>query len=145
MDDELLKRSDERSEVLTLVWEKLEFNFSSGGSEETDPNALFFAYTDLMEGDWSGLTLTEQDMNERNLGRVDVSFTNFSGSDLSNVNLSESIFFNTDLSGADLTGANLENAIIVNIQGGSIENADLTDANQYRNVLHGCTRILSRY
>ena len=129
LDDELLKKSDERSEVLTLVWEKLEFNFSSGGSEETDPNALFFAYTDLMEGDWSGLTLTEQDMNERNLGRVDVSFTNFSGSDLSNVNLSESIFFNTDLSGADLTGANLENAIIVNFQGGSIENADLTDAN----------------
>ena len=129
LDDELLKRSDEKSEVLSLVWEKLEFNFSAGGSEETDPNALFFAYTDLMEGDWSGLTLTEQDMNERNLGRVDVSFTNFSGSDLSNVNLSESIFFNTDLSGADLTGANLENAIIVNFQGGSIENADLTDAN----------------
>ena len=129
LDDELLKRSDEKSEVLSLVWEKLEFNFSAGGSEETDPNALFFAYTDLMEGDWSGLTLTEQDMNERNLGRVDISFTNFSGSDLSNVNLSESIFFNTDLSGADLTGANLENAIIVNFQGGSIENADLTDAN----------------
>ena len=129
LDDELLKRSDEKSDVLSLVWEKLEFNFSAGGSEETDPNALFFAYTDLMEGDWSGLTLTEQDMNERNLGRVDVSFTNFSGSDLSNVNLSESIFFNTDLSGADLTGANLENAIIVNFQGGSIENADLTDAN----------------
>ena len=129
LDDELLKRSDEKSEVLSLVWEKLEFNFSAGGSEETDPNALFFAYTDLMEGDWSGLTLTEQDMNERNLGRVDVSYTNFSGSDLSNVNLSESIFFNTDLSGADLTGANLENAIIVNFQGGSIENADLTDAN----------------
>ena len=129
LDDELLKRSDEKSEVLTLVWEKLEFNFSAGGSEETDPNALFFAYTGLMEGDWSGLTLTEQDMNERNLGRVDVSYTNFSGSDLSNVNLSESIFFNTDLSGADLTGANLENAIIVNFQGGSIENADLTDAN----------------
>ena len=129
LDDELLKRSDEKSEVLSLVWEKLEFNFSAGGSEETDPNALFFAYTDLMEGDWSGLTLTEQDMNERNLGRVDISITNFSGSDLSNVNLSESIFFNTDLSGADLTGANLENAIIVNFQGGSIENADLTDAN----------------
>ena len=129
LDDELLKRSDEKSDVLSLVWEKLEFNFSAGGSEETDPNALFFAYSDLMEGDWSGLTLTEQDMNERNLGRVDVSYTNFSGSDLTNVNLSESIFFNTDLSGADLTGANLENAIIVNFQGGSIENADLTDAN----------------
>ena len=129
LDDELLRRSDEKSEVVSLVWEKLEFNFSSGGSEESDPNALFFAYTDLMEGDWSGLTLTEQDMNERNLGRVDVSYTNFSGSDLTNVNLSESIFFNTDLSGADLTGANLENAIIVNFQGGSIENADLTDAN----------------
>ena len=129
LDDELLKRSDEKSDVLSLVWEKLEFNFSAGGSVETDPIGLFFSYTDLMVGDWSGLTLTEQDMNERNLGRVDVSYTNFSGSDLSNVNLSESIFFNTDLSGADLTGANLENAIIVNFQGGSIENADLTDAN----------------
>tara|TARA_B100001778_G_scaffold174153_1_gene143265 strand:- start:2382 stop:3488 length:1107 start_codon:yes stop_codon:yes gene_type:complete len=68
-------------------------------------------------------------MNERDLGRVDLSETNLSGADMSNVNLSESILFDTDLSNADLTGANLENTIIVNFAGGSIEGADLSDAN----------------
>ena len=68
LDDELLKRSDDKSEVVTLVWEKIEFNFTTGGSGEDDPNALFFAYTELMEGDWSGLNLVGQNMNERNLG-----------------------------------------------------------------------------
>ena len=33
------------------------------------------------------------------------------------------------LSNADLTGANLQNAIFVNFMGGSLEDADLTDAN----------------
>lgn len=129
LDDELLDESDEKSETVTLVWEKIEFNFTTGGTGEEDPNALFFAYTELMEGDWSGLNLVGQDMNERNLGRVDLSLTNLSGADMSNVNLSESILFDTDLSNADLTGANLENTVIVNFAGGSIEGADLTDAN----------------
>jgi len=129
LDDKLLERSDDKSEIVTLIWEKLEFINNSGDAQETDPNALFFAYTSLMEGDWSGLDLIEQDMKERDLGRVDLSFTNFSGSDLSNVNLSESILFDTDMSGADLTGANLENTIIVNFQSGSVDNADFTDAN----------------
>ncbi len=129
LDDELLKRGDSKSEVITLVWEKIEFNFTTGGSGEDDPNALFFAYTELMEGDWSGLNLANQNMNERNLGRVDLSETNLSGADMSRVNLSESILFDTDLSNADLTGANLENAIIVNFAGGSIAGADLSDAN----------------
>ena len=129
LDDELLKESDSKSETISLVWEKLEFNFSTGGSEEVDPFALFIAYTELMDGDWSGLNIVGQDMNERDLGRVDLSLTNLSGADMSNVNLSESILFDTDLSGADLTGANLENTVIVNFEEGSIENADLTDAN----------------
>ena len=55
LDDELLAQSDEKSEIVTLVWEKIEFNFTTGGTGEEDPNALFFAYTELMEGDWSGL------------------------------------------------------------------------------------------
>ncbi|MBG45651.1 MAG: hypothetical protein CMB76_03935 [Euryarchaeota archaeon] len=129
LDDQLLKRTDAKSEVVTLVWEKIEFNFTTGGTGEDDPNALFFAYTELMEGDWSGLSLVNQNMNERDLGRVDLSETNLSGADMSNVNLSESILFDTDLSNADLTGANLENTIIVNFAGGSIEGADLSDAN----------------
>ena len=141
LDDELLKRSDEKSEVLTLVWEDIQFINSSGDPQDTDPNALFFAYTGLMEGDWSDLDLVGQNMKERDLGRVDLSFTNLSGADLSNVNLSESIMFDTDMSGADLTGANLENAIIVNFQSGTIENADLTDANL--NGLYGVVDLSS--
>jgi len=141
LDDELLKRSDEKSEVLTLVWEKLDFINSSGDSQDADPNALFFAYTSLMEGDWSELDLVGQNMKERDLGRVDLSLTNLSGADMSNVNLSESIMFDTDMSGADLTGANLENAIIVNFQSGTIENADLTDANL--NGLYGVVDLSS--
>ena len=131
LDDELLERSDEKSRDVTLVWEKLEFNFSSGGTDQPDPFALYVAYSELMEGDWSGLNIQNQDLNERNLGRVDLSETNLSGSDLTNVNLSESLLFGTDLSGADLTGANLENTIIVdfNDDGIFMENVDLTDAN----------------
>lgn len=131
LDDELLDRSDEKSRDVTLVWEKLEFNFSSGGTDQPDPFALYLAYSELMDGDWSGLNIQNQDLNERNLGRVDLSETNLSGSDLTNVNLSESLLFGTDLSGADLTGANLENTIIVdfNDDGIFMENVDLTDAN----------------
>ena len=131
LDDELLDRSDEKSRDVTLVWEKLEFNFTSGGTDQPDPFALYVAYSELMEGDWSGLNIQNQDLNERNLGRVDLSDTNLSGSDLTNVNLSESLLFATDLSGADLTGANLENTIIVDLNddGSFMENADLTNAN----------------
>ncbi len=129
LDDELLRPNDEKSEIVNLTWEKVAFNFTSGGAENPDPNALFFAYTELMEGDWSGLNLPGQNMNERDLGRVDLSETNLSGADMSNVNMSESILFETDLSDADLTGANLENAIMVNIESGSIDGADLTNAN----------------
>ena len=136
-----MKKSDDKSEVITFVWEKLEFINSSGDAEDADPNALFFAYASLMEGDWSELNLGDQDMKERDLGRVDLSQTNLSGADMSNVNLSESLLFDTDLSGADLTGANFENTIIVNFQSGSIENADLTDANL--NGLYGVVDLSS--
>ena len=140
LDDELLERSDDKSKDVTLVWEKLEFNFSSGGTDQPDPFALYFAYAALMDGDWSGLNIQNQDLNERDLGRVDLSDTNLSGSDLSNVNLSESLLLGTDLSDADLTGANLENAVIVDFSEGDwIENADLTDANL--NGLFGLTDL----
>ena len=129
LDDVLLKPGDEKSREITFVWEDIEFNFSSGGSEESDPLALFVAYSLLMDGDWSGLNLSGQDLNERDLGRVDLSNTNLAGADLTSLNMSESLLLDVNLSDADLTGANLENAIIVNFMGGSLENADFTDAN----------------
>ena len=129
LDDVLLKPGDEKSREITFVWNDIEFNFSSGGSEESDPLALFVAYSLLMDGDWSGLNLSGQDLDERDLGRVDLSNTNLARADLTNFNMSESILLDVNLSDADLTGANLENAIIVNFMGGSLENADFTDAN----------------
>ena len=129
LDDVLLKPGDEKSREITFVWEDIAFNFTSGGSEETDPLALFDAYTLLMDADWGGLNLSGQDLDERDLGRVDLSNTNLAGADLSNMNMSESILLDVNLSNADLTGANLENAILVNFMGGSLEDADLTDAN----------------
>ncbi len=129
LDDVLLKPGDEKSREITFVWNDIEFNFSSGGSEESDPLALFVAYSLLMDGDWSGLNLSGQDLNERDLGRVDLSNTNLARADLTNLNMSESLLLDVNLSDADLTGANLENAIIVNFMGGSLENADFTDAN----------------
>ncbi len=129
LDDVLLKPGDEKSREITFVWEEIEFNFTSGGSDENDPLALFVSYTLLMDADWSGLDLSGQDLNERDLGRVDLSNTNLAGSDLSNLNMSESILLDVNMSDADLTGANLENAIIVNFMAGSLVDADLTDAN----------------
>ena len=129
LDDVLLKPGDEKSREITFVWENITFNFTSGGSEETDPLALFDAYTLLMDADWGGLNLSGQDLDERDLGRVDLSNTNLASADLSNMNMSESILLDVNLSNADLTGANLENAILVNFMGGSLEDADLTDAN----------------
>ncbi|MED5292015.1 MAG: pentapeptide repeat-containing protein, partial [Candidatus Thermoplasmatota archaeon] len=129
LDDVLLKPGDEKSREITFVWEDITLNFTSGGSEEPDPLALFDAYTLLMDADWGGLNLSGQDLDERDLGRVDLSNTNLAGADLSNMNMSESILLDVNLSNADLTGANLENAILVNFMGGSLEDADLTDAN----------------
>ena len=129
LDDVLLKPGDEKSREITFVWEDIAFNFTSGGSEETDPIALFDAYTLLMDADWGGLNLSGQDLDERDLGRVDLSNTNLAGADLSNMNMSESILLDVNLSSADLTGANLANAILVNFMGGSLEDADLTNAN----------------
>ena len=61
LDDVLLKPGDEKSREITFVWEQIEFNFTTGGSEETDPLALFNAYTLLMDADWGGLNLSGQD------------------------------------------------------------------------------------
>ena len=129
LDDVLLEPGDEKSRDITFVWEQIEFNFTSGGSNESDPLALFVSYTLLMDADWGGLNLSGQDLDERDLGRVDLSNTNLERADLSNLNMSESILLDVNLSDADLTGANLENAIIVNFMGGSMEGADFTDAN----------------
>ena len=129
LDDVLLKPTDEKSETLTFVWEKIEFNFTSGGSEEADPLALFEAYTLLMDSDWSRLNLTGQDLSGRDISRIDLSGSNLSGANLAEVNLSEAILVDTDLSYADLSGANLENTVLVNFIGGSLEGTDFTNAN----------------
>ncbi|MGB1588491.1 MAG: FtsX-like permease family protein [Poseidonia sp.] len=129
LDDVLLKPTDEKSETLTFVWEKIEFNFTTGGSEEADPLALFEAYTLLMDSDWSRLNLTGQDLSGRDIGRVDLSGSNLSGANLEDVNLSEAILVDTDLSYADLSGADLKNTVLVNFMGGSLEGTDFTNAN----------------
>jgi len=129
LDDVLLKPNDGQSANITFVWEEIEFNFTSGGTNLSDVPALFEAYKLRMEGDWSGIDLSDQDLNERDLGRVDLSETNLAGADLSNMNLSESTLFEVNLTDADLTGANLENAIFVEFLSGTVSGADFTDAN----------------
>jgi hypothetical protein len=129
LDDVLLKPGDDKSETITFVWEKSEFNFTTGGSEEDDPMALFVTYTLLMESDWSRLNLTGQDLSGRDISRVDLSNGNFSGTSFAQSNLSESILVDTDLSYANFRGANLQNTVLVNIMGGSLEGTDFTDAN----------------
>ena len=129
LNDKLLRPDDEKSETLTLVWEKIEFNFTTGGSNESDPMALFDAYTRLMDSDWSNLNLSGQDLSGRNIGRVDLSDGNFSGSNFAESNISEAILVNTDLSYANFRGANLQNTVLVDFMGGSLEGTDFTNAN----------------
>ena len=129
LDDVLLKPDDDKSETITFLWEKIEFNFTTGGSNESDPLALFEAYTLLMDSDWSRLNLSGQDLSGRDIGRVDLSDGNFSGANFAETNLSESILVDTDLSYANFRGANLQNTVIVNFMGGSLEGTDFTDAN----------------
>ena len=129
LDDVLLKPGDEKSREITFVWEQIEFNFTTGGSNITDPLELADVYRLLMDSDWSGLTITGQDLSGRNISVVDLSEGNFSGTNFAQSNLSESIFKNTDLSNADFRGANLQNTIFVNFMGGSLEDADFTNAN----------------
>jgi hypothetical protein len=129
LDDVLLKPGDEKSETLTFVWEKIDFNFTTGGSNQSDPLALFEAYTLLMDSDWSRLNLSGQSLSGRDIGRVDLSGSNLSGANLADVNLSEAILVDADLSYADLSGANLQNTVLVNFMGGSLEGTDFTNAN----------------
>ena len=129
LDDVLLKPSDEKSETISFVWEKIEFNFTTGGAEEQDPLALFEAYALLMDSDWSRLNLSGQDLSGRDIGRVDLSGSNLSGADFAEVNLSESVLVDTNLSYANMRGANLQNIVIVNFRDGSLEGTDFTDAN----------------
>ena len=131
LDDVLLKPTDSQSEEISFNWEKLSFNFSSGGAAEKDIddwNALLFAYSSLMEGDWSGLNLSGQDLSGRNFGPVDLTGTDLSNANLAGANLSQSLLFDTNLEGADLSGTNLQEAIIVNFMGGSLEGANLIGA-----------------
>ena len=57
LDDVLLQPGDDKSATITFVWEKTEFNFTSGGTEQPDMETLFFAYTLLMDSDWSDVNL----------------------------------------------------------------------------------------
>lgn len=128
LNDKLLKPSDRQSEEITFLWEKLEFNFSSGGTDQADPNALFVAYSSLMEGDWSGLNLSGQDLSGRDFGAVDLTGTDLSNSNLAGVNLEQALLFDTNLDGADLSNANLKEAVIVNFMDGSMEGANFIGA-----------------
>ena len=129
LDDVLLQPGDDKSATITFVWEDTEFNFTSGGTEQPDMETLFFAYTLLMDSDWSDVNLAFQDLSGRDISRIDLSGSNLSFADLAGVNLSESILVDANLTGADLRGANLQNTVIVDFLGGSLEGADLTDAN----------------
>ena len=131
--DVLLTASDSKSETLTFVWEKIDFEFINGSG--VDLQSLYTAYAEAMDHDWSGLNLVGQDLNERDLGRADFTDTNLAGADLSGMNLSEAFLRNVNLSGADLTGANLTNTVLVNdvdgdgtldLDGADFTNADLT-------------------
>ena len=128
LNDKLLKPSDKQSEEITFLWEKLEFNFSSGGSTENDPTALFVAYSSLMEGDWSGLNLSGQDLSGRDFGAVDLTGTDLSNANLAGANLEQALLFDTNLEGTDLSQANLKEAVIVNFMGGSMEGANFIGA-----------------
>ena len=128
LNDKLLKPSDKQSEEITFLWEKLEFNFSSGGTDQADPNALFVAYASLMEGDWSGLNLSGQDLSGRDFGAVDLTGTDLSNANLAGANLEQALLFDTNLDGTDLSDANLKEAVIVNFMGGSMEGANFIGA-----------------
>ena len=128
LDDVLLKPTDSQSENISFTWEKLSFNFTSGGTEQPDPTALFAAYSSFMEGDWSGLNLSGQDLSGRDFGPVDLTGTDLSDANLAGANLAQALMFDTNLEGADLSGANLQEAIIVNFMGGSLEGANLIGA-----------------
>ena len=128
LDDVLLKPTDPKSENISFTWEELSFNFTSGGTEQPDPNALFIAYSSLMEGDWSGLNLSGQDLSGRDFGPVDLTGTDLSNANLAGANLAQALFFDTNLEGADLSGANLQDAVFVNFMGGTLEGANLIGA-----------------
>ena len=128
LDDVLLKPTDSKSENISFTWEELSFNFTSGGTEQPDPNALFMAYSSLMEGDWSGLNLSGQDLSGRDFGPVDLTGTDLSNANLAGANLAQALFFDTNLEGADLSGANLQDAVFVNFMGGTLEGANLIGA-----------------
>jgi uncharacterized protein YjbI with pentapeptide repeats len=128
LDDILLKPSDKKSENISFTWEELTLNFSTGGTDQPDPMALWNAYSNLMEGDWSGLNLSGQDLSGRDFGPVDLSGTDLSNSNLVGANLSQALMVNTNLEGADLSGADLTDTIIVNFGGGSIQGANLIGA-----------------
>ena len=128
LDNILLKPSDKKSANISFTWEELTLNFSAGGTDQPDAVALFNAYSNLMEGDWSGLNLSGQDLSGRDFGPVDLSGTDLSNSNLVGANLSQALMVNTNLEGADLSGANLTDTIIINYGGGSIQGANLTGA-----------------
>jgi len=128
LEDVLLKPTDSKSENLSFTWEELTLNFSSGGTTQPDPQALFNAYSSLMESDWSGLNLSGQDLSGRDFGPVDLTGTDLSNANLAGANLAQALLYDTNLMGADLSGANLREAVIVNFMGGSLQGANLIGA-----------------
>jgi hypothetical protein len=128
LDDVLLKPTSAQSENISFTWEELTLNFSTGGTTQPDPTALFIAYSSLMEGDWSGLNLSGQNLSGRDFGPVDLTGTDLSNANLAGANLAQALLYDTNLQGADLSGANLREAVIVNFMGGSLQGANLIGA-----------------
>jgi ABC-type antimicrobial peptide transport system permease subunit len=128
LDDVLLKPTSSKSENISFTWEELTLNFSTGGTTQPDPTALFVAYSSLMEGDWSGLNLSGQNLSGRDFGPVDLTGTDLSNANLAGANLAQALLYDTNLEGADLSGANLREAVIVNFMGGSLQGANLIGA-----------------
>ena len=125
--NELLGIGNERTQNVTFDWNQYEFIMTEDDeSEEPSLMELFAAYVELMEEDWSNLSLSNQDLSGRDLGRADFSNTDLSGANLQNANLSESLLFNVNLEGADLSGANLQNTVFVMT---SISQVNFSDAN----------------
>ena len=134
LDDILIGESDDRSVTVLMDYETLRLNFSAvndsnvSDDAEIDWEEALLAYSALMTTDLSGVDFSGQDLSYRDFGRMDFTNANLSGADLSGANLSEALFFRTDLSSANLAGANLTNAVIVEWFGGSLDNADFTEA-----------------
>ena len=129
--DELLEVNDDRSKIITLIWDEIDFEIIEDEDDDNGSgpslNELFAAYVSMTKTNMSGVDLSGQNLSNRDFGLVDFTSANLSGANLSGANLSEALLFGTLLNGANLSGANLDNAIIIE-QGPAFNGTDLSNA-----------------